>query len=358
MSFLSVNQLSKSFGNFNAVDHVSFEIERGEFVCFLGPSGCGKTTLLRMIAGLELQDEGTIIQNGIDISRLPVSQRDFGIVFQSYALFPNLNVSENIEYGLKNAKVKKAERRARVTELVALMDLHEHVDKYPQQLSGGQQQRVALARALALKPSLLLLDEPLSALDAKVRTRLRSELKQLQKRLGITTIMVTHDQEEALSMADKVVVMNQGRIEQCASPNLVYRKPASEFVADFVGSMNIFSLEAGRESQATRDLQTHLDLHSTSASLAIRPEHLVLEGDVEFHLASEKGVVVSARVEAIEYFGRFVSIQLVCDAWDKSLEIDLPSTKLQFFDLSLGAQHKVALPKEALHVFSQDAETA
>ena len=358
MSFLTVSKLSKSFGDFKAVDDVSFCIEQGEFVCFLGPSGCGKTTLLRMIAGLEIQDEGSIVQADIDISNLPVRQRDFGIVFQSYALFPNLTVSENIAYGLKNAKVKKAERLERVAELVELMGLSEQQNKYPQQLSGGQQQRVALARALALKPSLLLLDEPLSALDAKVRTRLRSELKHLQKRLGITTIMVTHDQEEALSMADKVIVMNEGRVEQCDTPDAVYRKPATAFVANFVGSMNIFSLDAKRENVASIALQRSFKLEDGGTSLAIRPEHLVLKGDADFAAASEAGVVVDARIESIEYFGRFVTVQLRCEEWQKHLEVDLPSTKLSVFDLSLGAWHQVALPKDALHVFEQGVEIA
>jgi len=356
MSFLSVSNVTKSFGDFNAVDNVSFSVEQGEFVCFLGPSGCGKTTLLRMLAGLEVQDSGVVIQAGIDVSNAPVTQRDFGIVFQSYALFPNLTVSENIAYGLKNAKVKKQERNARVAELMQLMGLDGHQAKFPQQLSGGQQQRVALARALALKPSLLLLDEPLSALDAKVRVRLRSELKRLQQSLGITTIMVTHDQEEALSMADKVVVMNKGRIEQCDTPDRVYRTPASAFVADFVGSMNIFALEHSEQPGPHSDLHRLLDIQcldpqSQRSSLAIRPEQVVLEGDAEFIRASQEGLLVQAVVESLEFFGRFVCVQLRCAELGKLIEVDLPSTKLKMFDLSVGAKHRLALPRDALHVF-------
>ncbi|MDE0047374.1 MAG: ATP-binding cassette domain-containing protein, partial [bacterium] len=220
---LQISGLWKTFGDFVALKDISLEVMDGEFVCFLGPSGCGKTTLLRAIAGLDLQTRGTVIQDGKDVSALPPSQRDFGIVFQSYALFPNLTVHRNIAYGLENQGRTRSEIRARVAELLETMGLPDQSDKYPAQLSGGQQQRVALARAIATSPGLLLLDEPLSALDAKVRVRLRHEIKDLQRRLGVTTIMVTHDQEEALSMADRIVVMNHGVIEQIGSPTAVYR---------------------------------------------------------------------------------------------------------------------------------------
>src|SRR6187402_2558800 len=206
--FLRIRNLVKRFGAFTALQDVSLDVYRGEFICFLGPSGCGKTTLLRAIAGLDPQDEGTIEIAGRDVSRLPPAARDFGIVFQSYALFPNLTVAANVGYGLVNRRRKRADIVKRVDELLALVGLPDSGPKYPAQLSGGQQQRVALARALATAPSLLLLDEPLSALDAKERDRLRGEIRHLQKRLKVTTIMVTHDQEEALSMADRVVVMN------------------------------------------------------------------------------------------------------------------------------------------------------
>jgi putative 2-aminoethylphosphonate ABC transporter ATP-binding protein len=236
--YLRVEGLTKDFGNFTALKNVSLAVSKGEFVCFLGPSGCGKTTLLRIIAGLETQTSGQIEQAGRDISDLPPSQRDFGIVFQSYALFPNLTVEQNIAYGLQSIESDRSKIRKRTAELLELVGLPEQGPKYPAQLSGGQQQRIALARALAISPGLLLLDEPLSALDAKVRAYLRHEIKLLQRRLGVTTIMVTHDQEEALSMADRVVVMNHGIIEQTGSPTEIYREPASLFVADFIGSMN------------------------------------------------------------------------------------------------------------------------
>src|SRR5215213_1069660 len=237
--FLRIRKLEKRFGQFTALKDIDLDVTQGEFVCFLGPSGCGKTTLLRAIAGLDPQDEVTIGIAGRDVSRLPPAARDFGIVFQSYALFPNLTVAANVGYGLVNRRAGRAAMDARVAELLALVGLPEQGIKYPVQLSGGQQQRVALARALATSPGLLLLDEPLSALDARVRLRLRDEIKQLQRRLGVTTIMVTHDQEEALAMADRIVVMNQGVIEQEGTPSEIYREPASPFVADFVGKVNM-----------------------------------------------------------------------------------------------------------------------
>jgi iron(III) transport system ATP-binding protein len=236
-SFLKLAGISKRFGSFTALEGVDLEIGQGEFVCFLGPSGCGKTTLLRIIAGLETQSAGQLEQAGRDISRLPPAQRDYGIVFQSYALFPNLSVADNVAYGLVNRRVPRAQARARVSELVSLVGLPGSEDKYPAQLSGGQQQRIALARALATAPGLLLLDEPLSALDAIVRVHLRSEIRSLQRQLGVTTIMVTHDQEEALSVADRIVVMNQGRIEQVGTPLQVYREPASPFVGGLGGRL-------------------------------------------------------------------------------------------------------------------------
>ena len=238
--YLRIERLVKQFGAFTALRDVSLEIFPGEFVCFLGPSGCGKTTLLRAIAGLDIQTSGRIFQAGKDISTLPASKRDFGIVFQSYALFPNLSVAANVAYGLVSRGVPKVERQTRVVDLLRLVGMPEAARKYPAQLSGGQQQRVALARALALSPGLLLLDEPLSALDARVRAHLRSEIRELHQRLKVTTIMVTHDQEEALTMADRIVVMNQGVIEQAGSPEEIYQRPKTEFVARFIGGTNVF----------------------------------------------------------------------------------------------------------------------
>ncbi|MGJ7521207.1 putative 2-aminoethylphosphonate ABC transporter ATP-binding protein [Variovorax sp. LT1P1] len=237
-AYLELQGIHKRFGSFTALDDIHLSIGRGEFVCFLGPSGCGKTTLLRIIAGLEMQTAGRVVQAGRDISVLPPSGRDYGIMFQSYALFPNLTVAQNVAYGLVNRKQSRAQVAPRVDELLKLVGLPGSGGKYPAQLSGGQQQRIALARALATSPGLLLLDEPLSALDAIVRVHLRNEIRSLQRELGVTTVMVTHDQEEALSVADRIVVMNHGVIEQVGTPMQVYREPASPFVADFVGKVN------------------------------------------------------------------------------------------------------------------------
>src|SRR5689334_24083684 len=244
-AYLEIRNLVKRYGEFTALRDVSLSIAAGEFVCFLGPSGCGKTTLLRIIAGLERQNAGQVLMAGRDVSGLPPSQRNYGIVFQSYALFPNLTVARNVAYGLETRRTPRAEIDRSVDELLALVGLSAHKAKYPAQLSGGEQQRIALARALAPSPALLLLDEPLSALDARVRQSLRHEIRALQRRLGVTTIMVTHDQEEALAMADRIVVMNHGVVEQVGTPMEVYTRPRSPFVARFVGQMNFLEAIAG-----------------------------------------------------------------------------------------------------------------
>ncbi|WP_156722754.1 ABC transporter ATP-binding protein [Streptomyces apocyni] len=231
--------LRREFGSgVVALDGLDLTVEPGELLALLGPSGCGKTTALRVIAGFETPDAGEVLVDGEDITRVPANRRDAGMVFQSYSLFPNLSARDNVAFGMRVRKVPAAQRAARAAELLELVGLPEHGDRYPHQMSGGQQQRVALARALALEPRVLLLDEPLSALDAKVRLTLREEIRRLQLSLGITTIFVTHDQEEALSMADRVAVLNAGRLEQCAAPSELYERPATAFVAEFVGTMN------------------------------------------------------------------------------------------------------------------------
>jgi len=278
-TFLKLEGIHKQFGSFTALKGVDLAIDKGEFVCFLGPSGCGKTTLLRIVAGLEAQTGGRIEQAGRDISRLPPAGRDYGIVFQSYALFPNLTVADNVAYGLVNRRMPRAEARARVSELVALVGLPGSEDKFPAQLSGGQQQRIALARALATSPGLLLLDEPLSALDAIVRVHLRQEIRSLQRKLGVTTIMVTHDQEEALSVADRIVVMNHGVIEQVGTPLEVYREPASPFVADFVGRINVLDGTAEGEDRVrigpTLFECRHGRPRGTKLKIYLRPEDIL-----------------------------------------------------------------------------------
>jgi putative spermidine/putrescine transport system ATP-binding protein len=283
MSGLVIEGVSKSFGAMTAVDRVDLHVPNGTFVCILGPSGCGKTTLLRMIAGLEEPSEGRILVDGRDLTDLPAHKRDFGMVFQSLALFPHLTVGQNIAYPLRIRSVSREEQRRRVAELLTLVQLPGLEDRPVAKLSGGQRQRIAIARALALSPKLFLLDEPLSALDAKLREAMQVELRQLQQKLGITTLVVTHDQREAMTLADLVLVMNAGRIRQAAHPSVIYRQPADEFVADFIGSTNL--LEAVRDGEGARVAGAaieglRLPGGRDRAMISVRPEevHLVLPG--------------------------------------------------------------------------------
>jgi putative spermidine/putrescine transport system ATP-binding protein len=238
MPYLELRRLRREFGPVVALDGIDVALERGEFLSLLGPSGCGKTTALRLVAGFDHPDGGSIHVEGKDLTRVPPNRRDMGMVFQAYSLFPNMSAAQNVEFGLRIRKNKRAQRRKRVTELLELVGLGHAGNRYPHQLSGGMQQRVALARALAIEPRVLLLDEPLSALDAKVRVQLREEIRRIQTQLGITTLYVTHDQEEALSISDHVAVMSSGRIEQIGTPSQMYGSPATPFVAEFIGTMN------------------------------------------------------------------------------------------------------------------------
>jgi iron(III) transport system ATP-binding protein len=298
--YLTVKRVNKHFGKFQALKDVNFDVQEGEFVCILGPSGCGKTTLLRVIAGLESQSEGEINQNNKNISQLPPDQRDFGIVFQSYALFPNLTVKNNISFGLKTRKQNKDAIDRRVDELLNLVGLSDHINKYSAQLSGGEQQRVALARALAPSPGLLLLDEPLSALDAKVRQHLRLEIKNLQRKLGVTTIMVTHDQEEALTMADRIILMNKGVIEQEGSPQDIYSKPTTAFSANFIGTTNLF--KANKISSNSIEihgsiLECNDDIKDDVSTVTIRPE------DVKISNSENNQNIFTGTVKELEFLG-------------------------------------------------------
>jgi putative spermidine/putrescine transport system ATP-binding protein len=284
MAFIELRGLCKSFGNHQAVKELTLEVEQGEFVSFLGGSGCGKTTTLRMIAGFELPDSGTIRLGGLDMTHVPPRKRSLGMVFQHYALFPNMNVRENVAFGLKIGRKSRAHIDAKVDEMLALIDMRDFDQRYPHQLSGGQQQRVALARALAIEPEALLLDEPLSALDAKIRRRLREDIRAIQRRLGITTIYVTHDQEEALSISDRVAVMRDGCIEQIGSPAAIYERPTTPFVAAFIGTLNALPVEAVDPSAGTLLLGGRVLRAGTAFSeslgrelvLGLRPESIEL----------------------------------------------------------------------------------
>jgi len=271
--------LTRRFGATTALDRLSLEIAPGELVALLGPSGCGKTTALRVLAGFERPDVGRILVDGKDVSHVPAQRRDMGMVFQSYSLFPNMNARDNVAFGLQIRHQRASQRRARAVELLDLVGLADHVTKYPHQLSGGQQQRVALARALAIEPRVLLLDEPLSALDAKVRAELRDQIRALQQRLAITTVFVTHDQEEAMSMADRVCVMFQGRVEQVATPSVLYSNPATPFVGQFVGvSSRIAVTRHGDQVEVLgRDVPIRGDLSTVPTGeleALLRPEDL------------------------------------------------------------------------------------
>ncbi|MEE8622449.1 MAG: putative 2-aminoethylphosphonate ABC transporter ATP-binding protein [Alphaproteobacteria bacterium] len=352
--YLKIENVTKKFGDFAALTNISLEIYDGEFICFLGPSGCGKTTLLRAIAGLDIQTSGRIKQAGRDISALPPSERDFGIVFQSYALFPNLTVFKNVAYGLENRKLAKEDVNARVDVLLQLVGMPDQGNKYPAQLSGGEQQRVALSRALATSPGLLLLDEPLSALDAKVRVRLRHEVKQLHDRLGVTTVMVTHDQEEALTMADRIVVMNRGVIDQIGTPLEIYRRPANAFVADFVGTMNFLpAVAAGRGKVRLGAVELAVSdganalAEGAAVTLCVRPEDVTARG-IEAGAAN----AFEAMIAELEFLGSFFRADLsLRGAEDTVFKADFSINLVRDLDLKIGRSLTVVLPEDRIRVF-------
>ncbi|WLH12816.1 putative 2-aminoethylphosphonate ABC transporter ATP-binding protein [Pseudomonas hefeiensis] len=340
---LQLRDIHKAFGAFQALDGVSLNVSAGELVCLLGPSGCGKTTLLRCIAGLERQDGGKIFFGDRDVSTLPPQARDYGILFQSYALFPNLTVAQNIGYGLAGSSRETI--RARVAEMLELVGLKGSEQKYPGQLSGRQQQRVALARALAPAPQLLLLDEPMSALDARVREHLCGELRQLQKSLGITTVMVTHNQDEAMLMADRIAVINHGRVEQYATPQEIYRAPATPFVAEFVGQGNWLPYE--RDGEHARVGELSLRLHggrpAERGRLFCRPEAVVINPPVH------EDNLFSAQMREITFLGNRCRLSFELDALPgHALLAELAPDAMP----RLAAPHIwVALPPRSLQVF-------
>ena len=311
MAFLDLVHLEKSFGPTRVVRDFNLTIDKGEFVSLLGPSGCGKTTVLRMIAGFEPPTSGSITVEGREISRLPANRRNVGMVFQAYALFPNLSVAQNVAFGLRIAGMGRAETRSRVERMLALIGLPDLGERYPFELSGGQQQRVALARALAPQPRMLLLDEPLSALDAKIRVALRNEIREIQRHLGITTIFVTHDQEEALSISDRVVVMNGGVAEQAGTPFEIYNRPSTRFVAGFVGTLNVF--EATVDDPATGAISVGGAPATLSEALrARRGERIAVAArpeSFELGVAAGRDVVLPAVIEEVHFLGSVIRVR-------------------------------------------------
>jgi iron(III) transport system ATP-binding protein len=320
---LAASRLTKRFGALTALDAFDLEITKGEFVCLVGPSGCGKTTALRIIAGLEAPTAGRIESDGRDITQLTPSERRMGMVFQSYALFPNMTAGQNIAFAIGRA-MKGRERQARVAELLKTVDLEGFAGRRPHEMSGGQQQRVAIARALAKAPRILLLDEPLSALDPQIRVRLRNELKSLQRRLGITTLMVTHDQVEALAIADRIAVMRAGRLLQVGTPREIYGAPADSFTGAFVGPMNMLPARV-ESAQAVRILDRVLiglrHRHAVGAAVlaAIRPEF------VEVVSPSESNALQATVIER-EFLGAFVRLSLAIDGYDAPVQADVPAS--------------------------------
>jgi iron(III) transport system ATP-binding protein len=355
---IGLKNLSKHFDDLKAVDNVSLEVEEGTLVCLLGPSGCGKTTTLRMIAGFEEPTLGNVFIGEDDVTLMPPYIRPTAMVFQSYALFPHMSVFENIAYGLKARRLPKDEIKQRVQDAVALMELQGNEEKSPPQLSGGQQQRVALARALVIRPKVLLFDEPLSNLDAQLRVRMRSEIRDLQRKLGITSIYVTHDQEEAFSIADVVAIMNQGKLVQLGTPRELYSQPADQFVAEFVGLSNLVPVElvdSGPELTTVKAFgqtilhRKQLEDASDKLSVVLRPEALQIARD------SENGV--PARVMSLAYIGPIVRYRVIMDEDGSQLIVDLSNPGPDEF-YAEGTAVRITLPSEVSVLLSKTGQSS
>ncbi|WP_223589098.1 ABC transporter ATP-binding protein [Neobacillus bataviensis] len=332
MSYVTIDQVTKGYHHQVVLENISLTLKKGEFATLLGQSGCGKSTLLRSIAGLEDVDSGTIFIDGKDITHVSPRQREVGMVFQAYALFPNMNVFDNIAYGLKMKKAKNI--KTSVTKMIELVDLAGKEQSYPHQLSGGQQQRVALARALVMEPKVLLLDEPLSALDAKIRKTLQKELRRIQKELEITTIFVTHDQEEAMTMSDRIFVMNKGKIVQSGSPVEIYTSPVNTFVAKFIGNYNVLSMEV-----------FHKLVHSTELNgkeIAIRPEVLQIVSANEDHLGLHDNWGIKGLVKDVSMTGNVLRYEVETEG--SAFLVDNLHHKGKMF--GQGAQVRIVVPKK------------
>ncbi|MDR7434471.1 MAG: ABC transporter ATP-binding protein [Armatimonadota bacterium] len=350
MAYLEIVGIRKTFGEVVALDEVTLSIERGEFFTLLGPSGCGKTTLLRIVAGFETPDRGSVQLEGEEITEVPPNRRNMGMVFQAYSLFPNMTAEENVEFGLRVRGWPAAERARRVAELFDLIGLSAARKRYPFQLSGGEQQRVALARALAIEPKVLLLDEPLSALDAKIRVQLREEIRAIQKRLGITTLYVTHDQEEAMAISDRVAVLSHGRIEQIGPPAEIYENPLTPFVASFVGTMNRLegTVQDGREGLVNyRGIQLRVNAArgrdpGTRVFVFIRPEV------VEVRLVGE-GDGLKGRIFSQSFMGPVTRLRIALDQGGE-LIADIPSARAKA--LTMGMEVIATFPPDAAGILN------
>jgi putative spermidine/putrescine transport system ATP-binding protein len=350
MTHLKLTNISKEFAGTTVVQDFNLDVEQGEFVSFLGPSGCGKTTTLRMVAGFEIPTTGTITINGQDITNNAPNQRNVGMIFQAYALFPNMTVAQNIGFGLRIRKEAESAIKDRVAEMLSLIHLESKAESYPYQLSGGQQQRVALGRALANQPQVLLLDEPLSALDAKIRVQLRSEIRAIQKKMGITAIFVTHDQEEALSISDRIVVMYEGKIEQVGSPFEVYNFPKTAFVANFVGTLNTASAEVvdpvkgilnmdGVQFVSAENLQNRKK--GDAIKFSIRPERFGFASDIK------KDNILDCTIENITFLGSVVRIRVKIG----NTKFNMDTFNNPFLELpKIGDKDQVTCSREAVLV--------
>jgi putative spermidine/putrescine transport system ATP-binding protein len=351
MATLEINGVAKLYGNRTVLHDISLNLSSGEFVSLLGPSGCGKTTLLRIIAGFEHPERGSVRVDGRDITALPANQRQLGMVFQAYSLFPNMTAAENVRFGLRVRKIDAAEQTRRVGKMLELVGLSAHADKYPHQLSGGQQQRVALARALAIQPTLLLLDEPLSALDAKVRVQLREEIRRIQRETGITTVFVTHDQEEALSISDRVAVMFEGRMVQVGAPAAIYQEPEHPFVAQFIGISSRLParlLDAGQGMISVMDKPLQAPrargLTSGELHLYLRPE------DVQLHAlngSTPSDAVLQGTVRESTFFGAVTRLRVELDSGERLLS-DLSTSAAQ--QLPIGSRVHIGWQADAMRL--------
>ncbi len=363
MAFLELEDVTKHFGRVTAVDHISLSAEQGEFLTLLGPSGCGKTTILRMIAGFEMPNAGNILLDGDDITNRSASKRPMGMVFQSYALFPHMTAEQNIAFGMNIKKLLKEQIERRCAELLELVGLSDKGHSYPHQLSGGQQQRIALARALAIEPKVLLLDEPLSALDAKVRVSLRNEIRRIQQQLKMTAIYVTHDQEEALAISDRIAVMAKGRVEQLGHPEEIYSNPRTVFAASFVGTSNHFrgvlkSAAEGLCQAGDQMLQVPptQDLRDGQQVLVIvRPEEMGIKSVNETASSNNVGNQIGGVIELRTFLGPFTRFH-VSVTEGMTLTADVPSQQARDYYV---AQHVVlSFPRDACQVLPLDAEEA